>query len=237
MVGVAFPATAIWVALFADRVLHDHGQARRRDCDCRHAGAVVQPPVLPAATPRARALDEALQRLQRECSWWNMVDKCGPTGFATTMATELPVFDANRAVLEQRWLAGLEAGDLTAAYGLGWLRSQRALPELRRRLVADRHWEFLEWGRPDDPADRFGDYQFPHHLALAGAIEQITGRPWRAVVKLTGAERHRLWQDSRGCDDAFAARWLLRQLDGAPLPSRRANAAWRHRCEPLWPGG
>ena len=147
-------------------------------------------------------------------------------------------------MVEQRWLADLEAardelpgyGDHIAAYGLGWLRSERALPELRRRLVADRHWEFLEWGEPDDPADRFGDYQFPHHFAFAGAIEHITERPWREVVKLTGAERRRLRLDSRGCDGAFAAHWLLHELDGAPLPSWRANTAWRHRCEPTWPG-
>ena len=237
MLGVALPVTAIWVALFADRLLHDHGQGRRRHCHCQQIGAVVQPTVTPASAPRARSLDEAMQRLQFKCSYWNMVDKCGPSGFARTMATELPVFEANRAALEQRWLAALEAGDLTAAYGLGWLRSERALPELRRRLVADRHWEFLEWGRPDDPADRFGDYQFTHHFALAGAIEHITQRPWREVVKLSAAERRRLWRDSRGCDGAFAAHWLLHELDGAPLPSRRANTAWRHRCEPFWPGG
>ena len=244
VLGVAIPVTAIWVALFADLTLHDHGQGRRRQCHRRQAPAVVQPTVTPAPAPRAQTLDEALEQLTFKCSNWDKVEKCGPGRFATTMATELPVFEADRAAFERRLLADLAAahdglpgyGDHIAAYGLGWLRSERALPELRRRLIADRHWEFLEWGEPDDPADRFGDYQFPHHFAFAGAIEHITQRPWRDVVKLSGAERRRLRLDSRGCTGAFAARWLLHELDGAPLPSRRANTDWRHRCEPNWPG-
>jgi hypothetical protein len=238
VVGLTIPVIAMMFALFADLTLHGHGQGRRRHCHCRRAPAVVQPPTTPAPAPRAQSLDATLERLSYKCGAWENVDACGPRRFATTMATELPVFEANRAVLERRWLAELEGkGDRVAAYGLGWLRSERALPELRRRLIADRHWEFLEWGPPDDPADRFGDYQFPNHFAFAGAIEDITQRPWRDVVKLTGAERRRLRLDSRGCDGAFAAHWLLHELDGAPLPSRRANTAWRHRCEPNWPGG
>jgi hypothetical protein len=186
VLGVAIPVTAISLALFADLTLHDHGHGRRRHCQRPQAPA-VQPPATPAPAPppRKQSLDEALEQLTSKCSNWDKVDKCGPGRFATTMASELPVFEANRLVLEQRWLADLEAardelpgyGDHIAAYGLGWLRSERALPALRRRLVAD-----------------------------------------------------------RGCDGAFAAHWLLHELDGAPLPSRAANTAWRHRCEPNWPG-
>ncbi len=151
VLGVAIPVTATWVALFADLTLHDHGHGRRH-CQRRQAPAVVQAPAtMPAPAPRVQSLDEALEQLTFKCSNWDKVDKCGPGRFATTLATELPLFEANRLVLEQRWLADLK-----------------------------------------------------------------TARD--------------------GCDGAFAAHWLLHELDGAPLPSRAANTAWRHRCEPNWPG-
>ena len=152
------------------------------------------------------------------------------------MATELPVFEANRAVRSSSggWPSSRAGAIASRPTAWGGCAASARSPSCDVDLIADRHWEFRS-GPPDDPADRFGDYQFPNHFAFAGAIEDITHRPWREVVKLTGAERRRLRLDSRGCDGAFAAHWLLHELDGAPLPSRRANTAWRHRCEPFWP--
>jgi 3-deoxy-manno-octulosonate cytidylyltransferase (CMP-KDO synthetase) len=85
------------------------------------------------------------------------------------------------------------------------LALELAADPARVKVVTDARGRALYFSRavipnrrePDDPADRFGDYQFPHHFAFAGAIEHITQRPWRDVVKLTGAEHRRLRLDSR----------------------------------------
>lgn len=245
VLGITLPLTALLLALFADLALH-HGHrgssGRDRDCQRPRPAEPAQIEVVPL-TPRAETLDEALLQLELKCRNWSEVSACVPDQFATTMAGALPVFEANRDALERRWLAQLAAGDVpgpgdhVAAYGLAWLRSERALPVLRHRFLADHHWEFLEWGNPDDPEVRYADKQYPHHLAFAAAIQHIAGRPYREVVKLSRAERRTLRLDTRGCDwSALTAHWLLHKLDGVPLPSVRWNTAWRYRCEPNWPG-
>ena len=62
----------------------------------RHPRSFTAGDARAAPAPRVQSLDEALEQLTFKCSNWDKVDKCGPGRFATTMATELPVFEANR---------------------------------------------------------------------------------------------------------------------------------------------
>jgi hypothetical protein len=230
LLGITLPLAAMVFALFVDLTLHGHG--RRGRCG-RHGHAVLQD-----ATPPAMSLEDALQALERKCSNSAAVTACLPSRFGITMAAEMAVFEANRASLEEWWLADLAVGDVPgrhgdhiAAYGLAWLRSERALPELRRRYVADRHAEFLAWGeQPDDPEDVYATGQFPHHVAFAAAIEHIARRPLRHVVKLSDEDRGQLRLDTHDCVTSFAAHWVLHELDGVPFPSAGATIASFEHC-------
>jgi hypothetical protein len=128
----------------------------------------------------------------------------------------------------------LAGGDHVAAYGLAWLSSKGALPELRRRLLTDRNFYGWETSTPDPNDSVYADNQYHHHQAYITAIEAISGRPLRHAVKLTRAERARLRRDAAGCDEWRAAVWLLHKLDGTPLPGTARNRSKRIRCEGPW---
>jgi len=109
--------------------------------------------------------------------------------------------------------------------------SRRALPVLRARLLAERYFYGWETSSLDDPKILFADEQYPQHQALIHAIEAITGRPLRSVVKLSDDERSELARDAAVICDGRAATWLLHKLDGAPLPRAAANRARRLQCD------
>jgi hypothetical protein len=135
----------------------------------------------------------------------------------------LPILANHRSQLEARWLRSLAAGDPAAAYGLAWLGSARAVPELRRQLLGDRAVDpeasWTPWG-----ADaHVGDYRFPHQVAYVLAIEHLTSRPVARAVALSPRERRALRREATPArlDDPRVppaaqrarARWLLQKLD------------------------
>jgi hypothetical protein len=108
------------------------------------------------------------------------------------------------------------------------------LPELRRRLLTERHFYGWETSTPDLPEILYAQDQFPQHQMLMSRIEQVSGRPLRDVIRLSPAERLQLRHDAAGCDGWRAATWLLHELDGAPLPRTARNRAKRIACEGAW---
>lgn len=165
------------------------------------------------------------------CSGPEGAESCAPRAFAAQFGARL---EGDRGALERRWLAELAHGDHVAAYGLAWLGTRRALPQLRRRLLADRTFYGWETSTPDPPSSVYDDSQYHHHQAYIIAIEAISGRPLRDVVKLSRAERAQLRREAAGCDHWRAATWLLHKLDGAPLPGTARNRAKRIACEGPW---
>jgi hypothetical protein len=104
------------------------------------------------------------------------------------------------------------------------------LPELRRRLLAERAFHSWESSPPDQPEILYAEDRFPQHQLLMLRIEQLSGRPLRDVIRLSPAERLQLRRDAAGCDGWRAATWLLHELDGAPLPRTARNRAKRIAC-------
>ena len=132
--------------------------------------------------------------------------------------------------MKQRWIERLTAGERDAAFGLAYLGSVRALPELRLELLKERHFYGWESSRPDAPDVVYADEQYPRQLALISAIERISHRPLTSVVRLSPDERRSLQRDAAHCDRGAAARWLLHKLEGVPLPSEREIAAAYRVC-------
>ncbi len=108
------------------------------------------------------------------------------------------------------------------------------LPELRRRLITERHFYGWETSTPDRPEVLYAEDQFPQHQRLMSRIEYVSGRPLRDAIRLSPAERLQLRRDAAGCDGWRAATWLLHELDGAPLPRTARNRAKRIACEGPW---
>ena len=108
------------------------------------------------------------------------------------------------------------------------------LPELRHRLLTERHFYGWETSTPDQPEILYAEDQFPQHQKLMLLIEHRSGRPLRDAIKLSPAERLRLRRDAAGCDGWRAATWLLHELDDAPLPRAARNRAKRIACEGPW---
>ena len=225
--GVAAPIGLLAIAWTADRLLH------------HPIGTEPLPPstqyLVTLETPEPPR--DVFEEMAATCGGPDSVELCTPAYVDVMFGARLGAI-SDRAGLERRWLAELAAGDHVAAYGLAWLASERALPELRRQLLADRYFYGWETSYPDPPDSVYADSQYPHHQAYLAAIEKISwmiaGHPVRHPVKLTRAERAQLRRDAAGCDDWRAAVWLLHELDGAPLPGTARNRAKRIRCEGPW---
>jgi hypothetical protein len=111
------------------------------------------------------------------------------------------------------------------------------LPELRRRLITERHFYGWEGSAPDQPDILYAEDRFPQHQMLMLGIEQLSGRPLRDVIRLSPAERLQLRRDAASCDGWRAATWLLHELDGTPLPHAARNRAQRIACDGVWVPG
>jgi len=111
------------------------------------------------------------------------------------------------------------------------------LPELRHRLLTERHFYGWEGSAPDQPDILYAEDRFPQHQMLMLRIEQLSGRPLRDVIRLSPAERLQLRRDAASCDGWRAATWLLHELDGAPLPRTARNRSKRIACEGHWRPG
>jgi hypothetical protein len=214
--GIAVPVLALIAVMATDQLLHSHDRATTR---CWRGA------------PPPRTVNEIRESVAFTCEGPEGLEYCSPRTFAATFAADLPYIKAYRSQLEHRWLEDLEAGGYVAAFGLAYLGSARALPDLRLRLLSERHFYGWESSRPDAPDVLYADEQYPRHLALISAIEHISGQPLSATVSLSRSERRRLLADASDCDSSPAAHWLLHKLDGAPLPTEAAIAAARRRCE------
>ena len=217
MQNIAFPIVAMLALVAADRVFHPHGRAAPR---------MVCAPARSLPTK-----DEVVEKVATQCAGPDAVDECGPPVFADRFVRELPIIDANRGMFEHRWIESLGTGDRAAAFGLAYLGSLRALPELRLELLHERHFYGWETSRPNAPDVLYADEQYPRQLALITAIEHISHRSVTSVVRLSPEERRWLRRDAGACDRGAGARWLLHKLDGAPLPGEREIAAARRACE------
>ena len=171
------------------------------------------------------------KEIRATCAIPDSIPVCAPARFATQFGTRLRAIDPTGRRFERRWLAALAAGDHFAAYGLGWLRSRRALPALRWHLLNERYFHAWETSQPDAPESLYADAHFPRHHILILAIEAIEGRPFQKLIHLRPGERSSLWEEASSCGGAPAAMWLLHQLEGVPLPSAAANRERRIRCD------
>jgi hypothetical protein len=215
--NIAFPIVALLALVAADRVFHPHRRA--------------PPRVVCSAARSQPSVDQVVEKVASECAGPDAVDDCGPPVFADRFVRELPVIHGNRGMFEHRWIERLGAGDRAAAFGLAYLGSLRALPELRLELLNERHFHGWQTSRPNAPDVLYADEQYPRQLALITAIEHISLRSVTSVVRLSPEERGWLRRDAADCDRGAGARWLLYKLEGAPLPSEREIAAGRRACE------
>lgn len=223
--GIVLPIGLLALGMLADRSFHRHGQAL--------------PPVAQADPEDEDAEDEVLEdsamdlykEIAAACAIPDSIPVCAPPRFDARFADRLRALDPTGRKFERRWLADLWAGNHVAAYGLGWLRSERALPALRWRLLTERYFHTWETRQPDAPESLYADAHFPRHHVLILAIERIEGRPIRKLIQLNAGERGLLWRRAAGCYGAPAAMWLLHQFDGAPLPGAAANRERRIRCD------
>jgi hypothetical protein len=227
VLGVAAPIGVLAIAWTADRMFH---HAPPPPAARAEEAAKVEEPV-------RHHRDDVFDDIVATCSGPEGVEECTPAAFAASFEDRLRWWFPSQTSgdnLERLWLTMLSSGDHVPAYGLAWLGSRRALPELRRQLLADRYFYGWETSTPDPPDSVYADNQYHHHQAYILAIEAISGRPLRDVVKLTRAERAQLRRDAAGCHGWRAATWLLHKLDDAPLPGTARNRAKRIRCEGAW---
>ena len=87
------------------------------------------------------------------CAIPDSIPVCAPPRFDAQFADRLraPSTPTGRK-FERRWLADLWAGDHVAAYGLGWLRSERALPALAGASSPNRISTRGKRGSPTGPS-------------------------------------------------------------------------------------
>jgi hypothetical protein len=234
VLGMAAPICLLAVAWVADRAFHH----RSRPVTPSDRGAIE-----PAEPEQARqqALNDLLKTYGRVCAGPEGVEDCTPFAIEYMLAGKFRALGVTRSELERRWLADLS--DPVAPFGLAWLGSKRAVPALRDRLLGERSFDRwrtkgvrngkVVWmsGPVDDHYHLFSDDQFPRQRAMIAAIERISGRPLPEVVKLSDAERLRLYRDAEGCQGWRAATWLLHRLDGAPLSTANQNRAKRIACD------
>jgi hypothetical protein len=219
VIGIAAPIGLLAIAWTADRILHhaDSEPAARND-----VGPVADEPT---ASP-----DDIFEQIAAACSPATGVETCSPHPFAERFADRLLARE-DRGALERRWLADLAKGDHVAAYGLAWLGSKRALPELRHQLLTDRTAAGGPISNADQAADAYADDLFPHHVAYVLAIKEISGQHLRRALKLSGIERGRLRREIVGCDRWRPALWLLHQIDDFPVPSPGWTAFKEGACK------
>jgi hypothetical protein len=222
VLGVAAPIGALAIAFVADTAFHPHPACRE---PAGYDRIIPGQPATPLATPQM----DIFEAITIACN--DGFDDCAPEAFGRKFGPGLSRLAMSRDELESRWLADLALGDHVAAYGLAWLGSRRALPELRRHLLGERSFYGWETSSIDAPENLYADYQYPRSRAMIVAIEQISGRPLRAVVKLSRAERAQLRRDAAGCLYWRPAIWLLNRLEGVALPDRRWNFRKRLSCE------
>ena len=225
--GIVLPIGLLALGVLADRRFHRHGQA--------------PPPPIAQDDPEDEDQDDErlegsamdlYKEIAAACAVPDSIPVCAPSRFDARFAERLRALDPTGRKFERRWIADLWAGDHVAAYGLGWLRSRRALSALRWRLLTERYFHAWETSKPDAPESLYADARFPRHHVLILAIERIEGRPIRKLIQLNARERHLLWRRTAGCDGgARAAMWLLHQVDGAPLPGEAANRERRIWCD------
>ena len=137
------------------------------------------------------------KEIRATCAIPDSIPVCAPARFATQFGTRLRAIDPTGRRFERRWLAALAAGDHFAAYGLGWLRSRRALPALRWHLLNERYFHAWETSQPDAPESLYADAHFPRHHILILAIEAIEGRPFQKLIQLRPGERGSLWEEAQ----------------------------------------
>ena len=216
--GIVLPICLLALGTLADRIFHHHAQA----------------PV-PVADDDDDDDDDLIgedfedwrplyKEIRATCAIPDSIPVCAPARFATQFGTRLRAIDPTGRKFERRWLAALAAGDHFAAYGLGWLRSRRALPALRWHLLNERYFHAWETSQPDAPESLYADAHFPRHHILILAIEAIEGRPFQKLIQLRPGER------GQPVGGSFQL-WRRPRRDVALAPTRRRPAAQR-RGEP-----
>lgn len=160
-------------------------------------------------------------------------DTSFPAGYLAI--EELPVIQRNAGVVAERMIEALERDENSyAPIVLGYLKEERTLPLLRRRLVESNAmygWETML-------SNYLADVEFPEVLAYIEAITHISGKPLPEAVGLTDAEALRLTERWReGHETAIyilyrlrpaAAREVLAE-DFRQLRAGREGDGWRLR--------
>jgi len=224
--AILAPIYLLGLGLLADQTLHHErppdAQPRAPVPPARTAPrsqAVIEPtqPVAPAQPPST--VDELLHKIRRSCPNAERADGCSPLTLTASLANDMPAVRAHYRELEQRYRIRLVSGDYVAIHALGFLRSRRALPALRKWLLREGFANGWRTAFPAEPQIFYADKHFPRHRALMQAIESIEGLPIGPAFKLTRDERRQLSRDAAGCFGDTAAQWLLSKLAGIPLPS------------------
>ena len=222
------PICLLAAAVLADRMFH---HAPPPPPAPPHAPTPAQPPRQADAVKPLEPVspvDHLLARIRDACPDPDAIADCSPRALTIKLARALPGIQAHRSELEQRLLDGLPAGLDVDIHALGFLRSRRALPELRAWLLGEGYWEHGGLTQSTtEPEIFFDDSKFPRHRALIQAIESIEGH----AMVLTRAERRRLWRDAADCNWPAPSQWLLHKLDGTPLPTEAQSLRRERACE------
>ena len=143
------------------------------------------------------------------------MEDCAAGAFETSLVDHVDWMREHRAALVDHWRTALREGSHVPAYGLAYLGDTEALPALRAQLLAGRYFYGWETDRPGALSVRMRDEQYPHHQAVMGAIETLSGMPAAEWVAATPAECTSLQKEARARTDrgaADAARWLAQKL-------------------------
>lgn len=205
------------------------------------APASVRPaPIAPPPAPTEPRLDfeELLTIYAQTCSGPEGVHDCAPAEFESTFREELPSFLAHRERLVEGWLAGLEQGAHSPAYGLAWAQEKRAIAPLRRGLLQEQYFYGWESSDASSHAARMRDDQYPRHQARILALTHLTGESIDRAVALEDHERSTLWRQAFAVGEPGGppdvARWLLLKLtrEAAPATKDATTAATEPRGIP-----
>jgi len=237
--AIVGPIALLALGVLADRIVHHApppaAPPRAPAPPARTARpvqAVIEPaePAEPAASAEPPTALDLLHKIRRACPNPDRADGCSPLTLTAALASDMPAIRANHRELEDRYLARLPSAEYLPIHALGFLRSRRALPELRASLLSQDSPTDWNLADPNEPAIFYADQQFPRHLALMQAIESIEGLPIRRAFKLTPAERRVLSTNAARCHGATSAQWLLYKLAGTPLPAFSQIRAHRGAC-------
>lgn len=186
--------------------------------------ASAPPPAGPAPSRALPTVEALLADYAAACAGPEGMDSCDPDHFEETFRDDLAGLRAHRDALVERWMRSLEAGDHAATYGLSWAGERRAIPLLRRGLLADR--SFYGWESSDARTleARMRDEQHPAQMARIAALERLGGAKVREVVALSSHERAALVREAFAAGDPGdppdVARWLLLRLAPEALAAR-----------------